>query len=254
MIRAVTFDLWDTIVIDDSDEPKRASQGLLPKAEARLELFVEEVRAHHFEISRDRIEQAFTKATGQFNFHWKMEHRTPSVRTRLGWAFEALEIPPTPGINQLVRALEDMEVELPPDLAPGIRPCLEQLHGDYRLGIISDAIVTPGSGLRKILDHHGLLSYFDVFLFSDEVGAAKPSPVVFRRAISEFNIAPEELLHIGDRETNDVEGPLDFGSHGILYTGVVDRGGSHKSRATAVCRHHDQLPGILAGIQADRRG
>ena len=92
-----------------------------------------------------------------------------------------------------------------------------------------DAIVTPGTGLRQILDTHGLLHFFDVFIFSDEAGAAKPSPVVFRQAISGFDIEPGELIHIGDRETNDVEGPIDFGSMGVLYTGVIDRGGSQKA-------------------------
>ncbi|GIT27925.1 MAG: hypothetical protein CM1200mP41_39690 [Gammaproteobacteria bacterium] len=31
MIKAVTFDLWDTVIHDDSDEPKRAAQGLRSK-------------------------------------------------------------------------------------------------------------------------------------------------------------------------------------------------------------------------------
>ena len=46
-----------------------------------------------------------------------------------------------------------------------------------------------------------------------------------------------------------MEGPIDFGSMGVLYTGVIDRGGSQKSRASAVCRHHNQLPGIIEGLQ-----
>ena len=38
MIKAVTFDLWDTIVHDDSDEPKRKAKGLrTKKAERRQE-------------------------------------------------------------------------------------------------------------------------------------------------------------------------------------------------------------------------
>ena len=35
MIKAVTFDLWDTVIHDDSDEPKRAAQGLRSKKEER---------------------------------------------------------------------------------------------------------------------------------------------------------------------------------------------------------------------------
>ena len=249
MIRAITFDLWDTIVIDDSDEPKRAAQGLQSKPATRETLFIEEVRSHHFDIPQSQARKAFQHGLKQFNYAWKMEHRTPSVMTRLENAFQFLDIPPTPGTKVLAQRLEDMEVQIPPDLAPGIRECLESLHGQYPLGIISDAIVTPGRGLRQILEIHGLLHFFDVFIFSDEAGAAKPSPVVFRQAISEFDVQPVELLHIGDRETNDVEGPIDFGSMGVLYTGVIDRGGTQKSRATAVCRHHSQLPGIIDGLQ-----
>ena len=35
VIRAITFDLWDTIVSDDTDEPKRKEKGLRPKKEER---------------------------------------------------------------------------------------------------------------------------------------------------------------------------------------------------------------------------
>ena len=35
MLKAITFDFWDTIVQDDSDEPKRKQQGLPTKSEAR---------------------------------------------------------------------------------------------------------------------------------------------------------------------------------------------------------------------------
>jgi hypothetical protein len=35
MIRAISFDLWDTIVVDDSDELERAALGLLSKHDER---------------------------------------------------------------------------------------------------------------------------------------------------------------------------------------------------------------------------
>ena len=52
-IRGITFDFWDTIVRDDTDEPKRSAAGLASKAEARVSTFVDEVLAHHPEIGRD---------------------------------------------------------------------------------------------------------------------------------------------------------------------------------------------------------
>ena len=34
-IEALSFDLWDTLVIDDSDEPKRRARGLRSKRDER---------------------------------------------------------------------------------------------------------------------------------------------------------------------------------------------------------------------------
>ena len=38
-LNAITFDLWDTIILDGSDEPKRAARGLQTKYEERRSLF-----------------------------------------------------------------------------------------------------------------------------------------------------------------------------------------------------------------------
>jgi len=45
-ITAVTFDLWDTIIDDESDEPKRAQQGLRSKSEERHNLVLEALNQH----------------------------------------------------------------------------------------------------------------------------------------------------------------------------------------------------------------
>ena len=40
-IKAITFDLWDTLVVDDSDEAKRAEHGLRSKFDERRHLLWE---------------------------------------------------------------------------------------------------------------------------------------------------------------------------------------------------------------------
>ena len=45
-VKVITFDLWDTIVIDESDEPKRAVLGLAPKPLARRVLLHESLCKH----------------------------------------------------------------------------------------------------------------------------------------------------------------------------------------------------------------
>ena len=81
---------------------------------------------------------------------------------------------PDDELAELVRLHEEMELEVRPDLAPGVRVALQALQGKYRLGVISDTVFSPGRALRRILEEEGLLDLFEAFAFSDEVGGSKP--------------------------------------------------------------------------------
>ena len=247
-IRGITFDFWDTIVDDDTDEPKRAAQGLQSKAVARVNTFVEEVLAHHPAVGRAGAEAALAHANATFRHHWKVEHHTPSVADRLMVGLEKLNISRTPGFDELVRAWEEMEVEIPPNLVPGIGECLAALHGHYKLGIISDAIVTPGVGLRQILKDYGLFHYFDHFVYSDEAGASKPAARVFDLACEGLGVAAAELAHVGDRPANDIAGPNAYGSHSVLYTGVVDRRQDGDPVPSLIVSDMTKLPDAIAEL------
>jgi len=252
MIEAVTFDFWDTIAIDDSDEPKRAAMGLPSKAESRIQLFAARVAKNHPNVSYEQAAAAYQHANRNFSDEWHTQHRTPGVASRLYDAYDFLGLRPEPGkfaelmreVDELVREIEDMEVRIPPDFAPGIHNALELLGQQYKLGIISDTIHTTGRGLRYLLQHQGLLQYFRYFIFSDEVGASKPDAKVFRQAALGMQTAPSEMVHIGDRESNDIAGPQAIGMKAILFTGIKDRG-SEKSRANAICRTYADLPDII---------
>ena len=126
---------------------------------------------------------------------------------------------------------------------------LDELSLHYKLGIISDTIHTTGRGLRYLLQRQGLLRFFNYMLFSDEIGASKPEPEVFRQAAFGLGAAPHQIVHIGDRESNDIIGPLSIGMNAILFTGVKDRG-SASTRANAVCRTYAALPGIVRRLSA----
>lgn len=250
MHRAVTFDFWDTIVRDNSDEPKRTAKGLGSKMETRYKLFAEELQRYHPSLSHEQTQTAFDHANAWFRQCWKGEHHTPKVSQRLLEGFRFLGLEATPTFDNLVTQWERMEVEISPDLAPGIESALEELVArGYQLGIISDTIVTPGWGLQQMLQEYGLLHLFRVFIFSDEWGAAKPSPTVFQEATRRFNLSYSSLVHVGDREPNDVAGPLAVNAKAILYTGVIDRG-HNMSQAHAVCHDHLQLPDLVDSLFA----
>ena len=247
MIKAITFDFWDTLVFDDSDEPKRAAQGLGSKAETRLGLLTTEIRQYNPAITPAQVAAAFDYANGRFRHYWKTLHTTPNVASRLSEAYTWLGIDLTPGFHELVRAVEFMEVEISPDFLPDVDETLATLAQSYKLGIISDAIHTPGRGLRQMLQREGLLSHFSHCVFSDEAGASKPDPAVFEKAVVGLDVAYDELVHVGDRESNDIAGPLAMGMKAILITAAVDRD-SANTQATAVCPQFSDLPTLIQRI------
>ena len=227
-IAALSFDLWDTLVADDSDEPLRAARGWPAKPAAREALYV----AATASVAPGRSEAAraaWALSLDWFRREWKVHHRTPPLRARIAVANRALGVSALPDEHALVRALAEMEVALPPAPAPGVHAALERLAGRYPLGIVSDAIVTPGHDLRRLLAHHGLLGYFRAFVFSDEAGFSKPDPRAFHRVARGLGVPVAQLVHVGDRESNDVAGPHAAGARAVLYTGVVDRGGARSA-------------------------
>jgi len=248
-IRAVTFDLWDTVLVNDSDEPKRKQKGLLPKPLERRRLVFEFLDKHN-PVPKAQIDAAYDAVDQAFNQAWHGDLVTWTVTRRLTRILSDLKRElPEEELLKLVRLHEEMEVAVRPDLAPGVREALHALHGRYRLGVISDTIFSPGRALRRILEAEGLLDLFDAFAFSDEVGRSKPNQKMFTAAAELLGVKPEEMVHAGDRESNDVEGPQAVGARAILVTVVKDRR-TGPSKADAICGDYGELPRLVDALNA----
>ena len=243
-IEAVTFDLWDTMIVDDSDEPKRRARGLRSKFAERRHLVHEAVNRHGA-IAFETIAAAYDVADAAFDKVWKEQYVTWTVRERLDVVLGGLgrELPQGE-LDRLVARLENTEIEIPCDAVPGIGDALAALHGRYKLCVVSDALVTPGRVLRQLLAHHGLERYFSDFVFSDEIGCSKPDARMFHAAAERLGIDPSEMIHVGDREHNDVKGAQALGMKAVLFT--ANRGADEATTsADAVCRRHADLPAII---------
>ena len=244
VIRAITFDLWDTVFIDDSDEPKRADQGFLPKPAERRSL-VHKFLEQHEPISTERVELVYDTVDAAFHHVWYSQNITWTVRERLTVLLKALKRDlPEAEFGELVRLHEEMELEVRPDLAAGVAEALQNLHGKYRMGVISDAIFSPGRTLRQLLAYYDILKFFRAFVFSDEIGCSKPNAALFKAAAKDLGVESHEIVHIGDRELKDIEGPHAVGARAVLCTVIKDRG-SENTRADAVCSDFLALPDIL---------
>ena len=244
MIKAVTFDLWDTIVYDDTDEPKRAAQGLRSKRDERRHL-VWQALERIGPADRAAVGIAYDVADAAFNKVWHDQHITWTIAERLQVVLDGLgRSLPEADFGAVVEAHEVMEVEIYPEAIEGIGEALEALSKRYKLCIVSDTIVTPGTGLRALLGKHGLAGYFSGFAFSDEVGRSKPHRAMFEAAARQLGVEFFQMVHVGDRDHNDVKGPQALGAKAILFTASRDNDKATTS-ADAICERHADLPALV---------
>ena len=252
MIRAVTFDLWDTVIHDGSDEPKRAASDL-PSKRALRRALVRDALAAHAPVPAGVVETAYDSADAAFAKVWHEQHVTWTVAERLSVVLRGIgrELPDTV-LARVTARIEEMELAVMPDPVPGIADAIEVLAARYPLAVVSDAIHSPGRCLREWLKRHRLLRHFDAFAFSDEVGRSKPHPDMFNRAAEGLGVDLSEMLHIGDREHNDVLGPHALGMKAILFTATRDRD-RERSTADAVCERAADLPDTVERLAGDER-
>ncbi len=244
MIKGVTFDLWDTMVRDESDEAVRAARGLRSKRAERRHLLWEALNAVQ-PIEAAQVELAYNVADAAFNRVWHDQFVTWTIAERLRVALNGLgRTLPEAEFTRVVQAHEVMEVEIAPDPIEGIAEALAELASRYKLCVVSDTIVTPADGLRAVLEKHGLKQYFSGFAFSDEVGHSKPHRAMFDAAAGQLDLPLSQLVHIGDRDHNDVKGPQSLGMKAILFTASRAHDKDTTS-AEAVCERHADLPGIV---------
>ncbi|WP_050027777.1 HAD-IA family hydrolase [Verrucomicrobium sp. BvORR034] len=97
-------------------------------------------------------------------------------------------------------------------------PALEHLRDTHRLFVLSNF----DRRLLTILDDLGIASRFERILVSSEVGASKPHPRIFHRALAAASVPASQCLHLGDDRKCDFEGAQQAGMHSRL----VDRPGT----------------------------
>lgn len=249
--RVVTFDLWDTVFVDDSDEPKRAAAGL-PRKPVERRAAVHRALERHGAISRERVDAAYDAVDVEFGEVWREEHVTWTVAERLARVLAELRRElPAGELADLARFHEEMELRFRPDVTPGAVEAIRALRGRWRLGVISDAIFSPGRTLRELLAGAGLGDCFEAHVFSDEVGCSKPAPAAFEAAARALGVAADDLIHVGDREHNDVHGAHAAGARAVLCAVIKDRG-SATTKADAVLGDYGRLAEVLEGLAGAR--
>src|SRR5436309_8238331 len=87
------------------------------------------------------------------------------------------------------------------ELYPEVPGVLKELQPHFQLAVISNF----DGRLRFILEHLGMSKFFAHIFISSEIGADKPDPEIFRRALKLIELKPDEVLHVGDDPERDWE-------------------------------------------------
>jgi putative hydrolase of the HAD superfamily len=158
------------------------------------------------ELDAQKLESAFHTA-------WKQMPRRPAIdgprknddkgwwRELVGHVFDQV----APSVNELDRdnffevAYEHFAEPGVWELYPEVPGVLEKLQPRFQLAVVSNF----DGRLRLILQNLGISKYFAHVFISSELGADKPDPEIFRRALMVMHLDGNEVLHVGDDPERD---------------------------------------------------
>ncbi len=231
-VRAVTFDFWETLVKDSADNLRaqrdlriQALRRALDEAGApRPEAEIAEAHDRSAEVLRERFWSRHRDQSYAEQVRLVLDCAAPGLAGRM----------PRPLFEELVEAYITPVLRYPPAIILGAAEAVRSLAArDVRVGIISNTGRTPGVILRRFLEGHGLLRYFAVISYSDEIGYRKPDAEIFLRTLSLAGAAPEEAVHVGDNPVDDVTGAQGVGMRGVHYAADGRTAAAHADFAIA---------------------
>jgi putative hydrolase of the HAD superfamily len=255
MIRAIAFDLWETLITNTPDVSRQQHRLRVERMERILAESGSTATAERIEDAHRRVWQRCHE------LYWSVD-KDISCRKQIDHFLESLEIEPfdEPTMQALEEAYANVAVEILPSLVPGAPEIVAELkRRSYLLGLISNTGRTPGYALRTILDRLELSQFFDAMVFSNEHGECKPQRSIFETLRKSLGVEFDEMLFVGDNLYVDVHGAQRCGMIGIHF--------QPPSRGTAVAPipDHDltidphatirdlrELPQAIDALSADR--
>ncbi len=85
-------------------------------------------------------------------------------------------------------------------IEPHLKPLIEKIKPPYKTAIATNRSDTMG----RVLEEHGLVTYFDMVVTAGDVERAKPYPDQLLKIIQHFEVTAEEALFIGDSELDQM--------------------------------------------------
>ncbi len=242
MIEGITFDLWQTLILEPPESARKVR-------ETRVRTLFMLLQGQGYEGTLEDVERADARVGERLREIWQ-RHADVSAEEQVQILLEVLD---HQEVSRDRMALANLEwayvspiLQIPPVLNAGVPELLERLKKHYRLGLICNTGWTPGAMLKIVLQRLGIFDYFDVLTFSDVVGVRKPDPQIFHLTLEGLGIAPDRAIHVGNDPVIDVGGALGVGMWAVLLGPHRDPPQSHgRVRVIEVL---EDLPRILEEV------
>jgi putative hydrolase of the HAD superfamily len=239
MLKAVTFDFWNTLFVDARGPEREARRAEILRAELAL---------LGPAPTRTQLNEALQSGFDFFDRVWIDERRTPLCAETVDHILGTLRAHLTREARErLVHAFEIVLLEVPPEPIPGVAYALPLLADRYRLAVICDTGYSPGSVLRQLLERHDMLAWFEYLFFSNEHGMCKPDPRVFVHTLDELGVRAPESAHVGDIQRTDIAGAQAAGMAAVHFIGANNHD-AERSTGDLLVRHFEELPAALGGL------
>jgi len=216
-LTAVTFDLWQTLLLDNRELGRARAQVRLEGAQQALRKVGQGYELEHLreayracyrqcrQIREQNLDVSFREQVEIF-----INHVNPGLALRLAEGT----------IQEIVVAYADAFFVHPPVPHTEAVAVLQGVKAmGLRVGLISNTGMTPGTTFRQYLAQQRMLEYFDALTFSDEVKLAKPGREIFLLTLQALDASPAQTVHVGDHVQNDVVGAKGCGLKTVWIAG-----------------------------------
>jgi beta-phosphoglucomutase len=88
----------------------------------------------------------------------------------------------------------------------------------YRLGVASNSVRRT---VEEMMERSDLMRYLDVFISNEDVSRPKPDPEMYRVAMEQLGVRPDETVIVEDNE-NGVKAATAAGAHVLIVEGPDD--------------------------------
>jgi putative hydrolase of the HAD superfamily len=230
-IRAVVFDLFDTLVdLRAEDLAMEEYRGRRIPASARATHAL--VRERHG-VDFDAFQRAMLEGMQAFQESHLARDREVATLLRFTDALGRLGIEDAELAERM--STTHMGVLKSVVRAPAHhRSVLDALRGRVRLGLCSN--FSHSETAHQVLREAGFDVRLDAVVVSDAFGLRKPRREIFLETVTRLGVAPEETLHVGDSLRADVGGAAAAGIRSVWITRRV------KEPAKLLREHEGPVP------------